>query len=181
MTKKNSAGICIASCCILLLMGLTSNEARAQDQKPIQISLIAPVQLYPEDTAIKGLRLNLIYGKNESVTGLDIGLINAAGSFKGLQYGAIGITESEFVGWQNHFVNISNGSVRGAQTGLVNTSQETKGFQYGIVNHAGVMNGVQLGIVNYAGQMTRGLQVGFVNIISEGGRFPVFPVVNWSF
>lgn len=181
MTKKNRAGICSVCCFILLLVGLIPSDIKAQDQKPIQISLIAPVQLYPVETSIKGLRINLIYGKNESVAGLDIGLINEAGSFKGLQYGAVGITESEFVGWQNHFVNISNGSVQGAQTGLVNTSHETKGFQYGLVNHADMMNGVQLGIVNYARQMSRGLQVGFVNIITEGGRFPVFPVVNWSF
>ena len=42
------------------------------------------------------------------------------------------------------------------------------------------MNGVQLGLVNYAGTM-HGLQIGLVNIIKQGGAFPVFPIVNWSF
>jgi len=27
----------------------------------------------------------------------------------------------------------------------------------------------------------KGLQIGLVNIIRQGGQFPVFPIVNWSF
>lgn len=166
---------------ILSIMGIFPEKADAQDSKPVQLSLIHPVQLFPEETNIQGLRLNLIYGKNESVSGLDIGLVNHSATFKGLQYGFVGITESEFVGWQNNLVNLGESTVHGAQTGLVNTSVEMKGFQYGFVNTSDQMNGVQLGLVNYAQRMTKGLQVGLVNIISEGGQFPVFPVVNWSF
>lgn len=179
--KLNIYSVPTLLCVILLIMASAVNDARAQDQKPVQLSLVHPVQLFPEETEIRGLRINIIYGKNVSVTGLDIGLINEAESFTGLQYGLIGITGSDFTGWQSHFVNINNGNLQGAQSGFVNTSQETKGLQYGIVNHADVMNGVQIGIVNYSRLMTKGLQVGIVNIISEGGRFPVFPVVNWSF
>ena len=41
-------------------------------------------------------------------------------------------------------------------------------------------HGLQVGVVNYA-QSMRGLQIGLVNIIKQGGQFPVFPIVNWSF
>lgn len=36
----------------------------AAEEKPIQLSLFAPVQLVPEDVAVKGLRINLLYGRN---------------------------------------------------------------------------------------------------------------------
>jgi hypothetical protein len=48
------------------------------------------------------------------------------------------------------------------------------------VNSAGSGDGLMLGFVNVAQKM-HGLQIGLVNIIKEGGQFPVFPIVNWSF
>jgi hypothetical protein len=48
------------------------------------------------------------------------------------------------------------------------------------VNYADHMSGFQLGLVNYA-RSAKGLQVGLANIIKQGGKFPVFPIVNWSF
>jgi len=139
----------------------------AQD-KPIQVSLFTPVQIFPEDNPIKGLRLNFIYGRSVSVTGLDIGLVNhtTSGVSKGLQWGVVGLVENDFVGWQDNGVNIVQGHF--------------EGFQWGIVNHARSASGFQLGLVNYAGTM-RGLQIGLVNIIKQNGAFPVFPIVNWSF
>ena len=38
---------------------------------------------------------------------------------------------------------------------------------------------LQLALVNYA-QHLSGVQIGLVNIIKEGGMFPVFPIVNWG-
>jgi len=166
-----------------LLISMTSTTATAQDSKPVQVSLVNPIQIFPEDTAIKGVRLNVIYGKNVAVTGLDIGIINHSGSdgFRGLQYGLVGISDDDFIGWQNNFINISKGEVQGFQSALVNTTPNMSGFQLGFVNHANDMSGFQLGLVNFAERMTKGLQIGVVNIIREGGRFPVFPVVNWAF
>ena len=46
------------------------------DERPIQLALLTPVQLFPETDTVCGVRLNLLYGRNVSVTGLDIGLIN---------------------------------------------------------------------------------------------------------
>jgi hypothetical protein len=48
------------------------------------------------------------------------------------------------------------------------------------VNTADFHNGLQLSFVNYA-RTLNGVQIGLVNIIKEGGAFPIFPIVNWSF
>lgn len=153
--------------CVIVFLLLTPSTPCAQD-KPIQVSLFTPVQIFPEETSISGVRLNLLYGRNASVTGLDLGLVNhtTAGESVGLQYGIVGLVETDFVGWQDNAVNIVQGHF--------------EGFQWGIVNHARSASGFQLGLVNYAGTM-RGLQIGLVNIIRQNGAFPVFPIVNWSF
>jgi hypothetical protein len=150
--------------CVLIL---TTAPVLAQT-KPIQLSLLTPIQIFPERYSITGIRLNLLYGSNVSVTGLDLGLVNhtTTGKFKGLQYGLVGLSDSDFAGWQDCFVNITN--------------KKFEGFQYGFVNYADYMSGFQLGLVNYA-KGAKGLQIGLVNIIRQGGQFPVFPIVNWSF
>ena len=142
--------------------------AGAAQSKPINVALFNPVQIFPEDNSITGLRINLIYGKNVSMTGLDWGLVNdvGTGGFTGLQWG---------------IVNLSDGDVAGMQGGWVNYDKKNvEGFQYGWFNRGDYVNGFQLGLVNYAETM-KGLQIGIVNFIHTGGQFPVFPIVNWSF
>lgn len=137
-------------------------------EKPIQLSLLSPIQLVPEGNAISGVRLSLLYGKNKYVTGLDWGLVShcTSGMSKGVQFGVVGYVEGDFMGWQSSVVNYTKGNF--------------EGLQWGFVNYAGHANGLQLGFVNYAMTM-HGLQIGLVNIIKQGGQFPVFPIVNWSF
>jgi hypothetical protein len=153
----------MALICCMIFAGTTHAE-----EKPVQLALVAPVQLFPENTDIVGIRFNLLYGRNASVSGLDLGLVNhtTTGVSKGLQFGLVGLNDGEFVGWQDNFVN----STRGRMEGL----------QWGFVNYAGHCSGLQLGFVNYA-QTMHGLQIGLVNVIRSGGQFPVFPIVNWSF
>jgi hypothetical protein len=138
------------------------------EEHPVQLSLFTPVQIFPEDDTISGVRLNLIYGRNATVTGLDLGLINhtTSGISQGLQLGVVGFVDSDFVGWQDNSVNVVKGNFRG--------------LQLGFVNYANNAEGLQLGFVNYAENM-HGLQIGLVNIIRQDGMFPVFPIVNWSF
>ena len=158
--------IIIASIMVLTLMLFASNIAA--ENKPVQLSLFNPIQLFPEDTPVSGIRLNLIYGKNSSVTGLDWGLVNhtTTGLTMGVQFGVVGLADADFKGWQSNAVNI--------------TKNNFEGLQWGLFNSAKYVNGVQIGLVNYAGSM-KGLQIGLVNIINQGGQFPVFPIVNWSF
>ena len=130
--------------------------------------MVTPVQIVPENNAIHGFRFNFIYGRNTRIKGLDLGLINhtTSGASSGIQFGFIGLADSDFIGWQDNTVNITKG--------------DFEGLQVGVVNHANHMNGIQFGLVNYAFNM-KGLQIGFVNIIKQDGAFPFFPIVNWSF
>ncbi len=152
----------------LFLFFTFSISISAGEAKPIQLSLFNPIQLVSEGEAVQGIRLSLLYGKNTSVIGLDLGLVThtTSGLSKGVQLGFVNLTEANFVGFQHAFVN----SVKG----------NCEGFQWGFVNHAQNMNGFQLGFVNYAGTM-KGLQIGLVNVIKQNGQFPIFPIINWSF
>jgi len=151
----------------LLLVLIASVPVMAQ-QKPIQLSLLTPIQIFPESDAITGLRLNLLYGRNTTVIGLDLGLVNhtTSGLSKGLQHGLVNLVDSDFIGWHLGSVNFVKGNI--------------EGLQMAVINHAQNVNGVQLGLINYARNM-KGLQIGLINIIGQGGQFPVFPIVNWSF
>ena len=151
----------------LLLLFIVAAAVQAQT-KPVQLALFNPVQIFPENTSIAGIRLSLIYGKNASVSGIDWGLVNhtTSGTSLGWQMGLVGINDANFVGLQSSFVNVNEGSA--------------EGVQWGFYNHARSMNGLQLGFINHAGTM-KGLQIGLINIIKSGGQFPVFPIVNWSF
>ena len=147
---------------------LSADKTAAQD-KPVQLALFNPIQIFDENTSITGLRINLLYGKNASVTGLDWGLVNhmTSGVSKGVQFGLVGIVEADYMGWQDNGINITKGKF--------------EGLQWGVVNYAGTISGVQLGLINYAANMTKGLQIGLINIIKQGGQFPFFPIVNWAF
>jgi hypothetical protein len=142
--------------------------AGAAQSKPINLALFNPVQIFPENNPIGGVRINLLYGKNISMVGFDWGLVNAVGTggCQGVQWGLVNLCEGNFVGWQSGLLNLSNKNVEGFQYGWYNTGDYVSGFQLGLVNSA---------------QTMKGLQIGIVNIIKTGGQFPVFPIVNWSF
>ncbi|MBK7631687.1 MAG: hypothetical protein IPJ23_13475 [Ignavibacteriales bacterium] len=150
-----------------LFVGVINKPVFAQE-KPIQVALFNPIQIFPENTSITGLRLNIIYGKNVNVSGLDWGFVNSTiGKQVGAQWGFVNMVDNGFLGLQGGFVNL--------------TDSKFEGLQYGFVNyHKGKVSGVQFGFINYAGSMY-GLQIGLINIINQGGAFPFFPIVNWSF
>jgi hypothetical protein len=153
----------------------------AADSRPIQLSVVTPIQLFSEETPIGGLRLNLIYGRNASLTGVDLGFVNhVTGPCKGVQWGAVGWVGTDFTGWQDNFVSVTKGRFEGFQSGAVNSMGSGEAFQLGIVNHAGNMSGFQLGFVNYCDYL-KGLQIGVLNIIKQKEGLPVLPIVNWNF
>jgi hypothetical protein len=158
---KNFIGI------LFVFSTIFTSNIFSQD-KPIQLALFNPVQLFPENTSVTGLRLSLLYGKNNTVTGIDIGLVNETTSVqKGIQWGLVGLTKGGFTGFQTNFVSISKGNFEGLQWSFVN-------------HHSGHFNGLQLSFVNYTTTL-KGLQIGLINIISQGGFMPIFPIFNFSF
>jgi hypothetical protein len=166
----------------VLAIALFAAPLQAQEKRPIQLSLVAPLQIFPEEDTIAGFRLNVIYGSNVAVSGFDLGVANhtTTGAFKGVQFGILGLADTEFIGWQNNWVNITMERFEGFQSGVVNYSHGASGFLLAGVNVTSQMHGLQLAIVNYTERM-HGIQVGLINIIKEGGAFPFFPIVNWSF
>lgn len=158
---------CLAGAAALFALGTAASPLHAQAKEhPVNLALVTPIQVFPATDAIKGVRLNLIYGKNVAMTGLDVGIANhVTGLTKGVQWGVVNITESG-MGWQYGLVNV--------------TEAEFEGLQWGGFNSAGRINGLQLALVNYA-QRANGVQIGLVNIIKEGGFLPVMVIANWGF
>ena len=153
---------------VIILFASFSSVIYSQGN-PIQLSLFNPIQIVPEGESVNGIRLNLIYTKNTNVTGLDMGLVNqTTGSQLGVQWGGVNITDGGFTGLQAGFVNISKGSSVGLQSG------------WAVNYHDGHFNGLQIALVNYSATL-KGLQLGLINIIGEGGFLPVFPIFNFDF
>lgn len=148
---------------------------------PVQLALFNPAQIVKEDQSVGILRIDLIYGKNANVTGLDLGLINhTTGDQAGLSYGIVNVVQGSFTGWQDNLISIADTSFLGLQSGAYNQSKDGHGVQFGIVNVTEKMSGLQLGFVNYTRTMTRGVQIGLGNFILEGG-IPFLPIVNARF
>ncbi|BCS52797.1 LA_2272 family surface repeat-containing protein [Geobacter sp. SVR] len=167
---------------LVMCLSLCAFSAYAAEQTPLQLSLVNPVQLFQEETTVKGLRVNLIYGVNKEVQGVDYGLINrTTGTTQGAQlgvfpFGGVNLTENLYgVQFGGVFggVNIAGEEVKGVQFsgifGGVNTAGNVSGAQLagiiGGINRAKDVTGVQiagtyLGI-NLANNVT-GVQVGTV-------------------
>ena len=164
-----------------LVLSALPDQVLAQEEHPFQIAFIGPsMQLIDDDATIKGIRLNLPYGVNENVWGLDAGAVNhVRGSAKAWQVGLVNLTEEDFTGWQKGFVNLSPGQFLGFQFGFVNHAGSGEGFQLGFVNHAQNFDGLQISVINFAEEYY-GIQVGLINIIRSKDRFPILPIVNWK-
>lgn len=164
-----------------ITLALLAATPALAETRPIQLSLINPIQIFPQGDSVKGIRLNLIYGVNQDVKGLDLGLINhTRGDGKGIQYGPIGLVDGDFTGWQNGIVTMTRGRFNGLQTGFYNGAGTGEMFQWGIINVGKDIAGLQVGIVNVAENL-HGLQIGLVNVIKSKDKLPFLPLVNWKF
>ncbi len=120
----------------LFLMILLPAQAYSWSWTPLQFSVWEPVQLFPENYNVYGIRLNLVYGRNQNVTGLDMGGMNT-------------VIQSQ----------------KGGQIGLINLSEECRGASAGVMNYTGSLSGGQLGLMNTAQNSVSGLQVaGLMNL-----------------
>ena len=154
----------------------------AAQENPIQLALFTPIQIVPQSKGVSVVRLNLIYSVNQSVQYVDLGLVNVTngGASQGIQWAAIAVNKGSFTGWQSAFASVTQGQFKGLQMGVLSMAHEGRGLQWSGVNVAdNWSSGLQLAVVNYA-KRTSGFQVGLVNIIKEGGQFPIFPIVNWG-
>jgi hypothetical protein len=153
----------VLTACVVII---TTVSAFAQGN-PIQLSLFPPIQIVPENESVSAFRFSLIYGRNVNMSGFDWGLVTkTTGNFTGVQWGGVGLVDKNFTGWQANFVSITDGSFKGLQMA-------------GVYSYANFVNGVQFSLINSAGSM-KGIQIGLLNFIKEGGFLPIFPIVNWG-
>ena len=158
---------------ILVLAALLS--CWVAQAEPVQLSLWNPIQLFPEQSSVDGLRLNLLYGKNEDVAGLDMGLVNGASrSVAGLQIGCLWNDVGAFS------PDDVPGEISGIQIGgLANTAGSACGLQMaGLLNVAqdGMMGGQFSLLCNYVKTDANGVQFGSANIATgrmNGGQIAV--------
>jgi len=164
----------------------TLPQAAAAQEKPISLGLVTPLQIVPKDQSVGVIRFSLIYGANEDVRYVDLGLVNKSyGISEGVQLGAVGLA-NDFTGFQWNWAGAYNtGHFTGLQlSGLGNYTVSGTGVQWaGLFNGAESFGGLQVAFVNYT-KTLEGLQVGLINIITEGGDIfglPIFPIVNFDF
>lgn len=158
-------------------------------QESFQLSLTPEIALAPRGATVRGVALN-IWGENQ-VNGLDLGFVNGlVGDSSGFSWSFLGsyaedytgviwggfFTQStgDVVGWQSAAINLSQGTLRGLQTGLANISKDVTGVQLGFVNYTEHLHGVQLGLVNVV--RSNPWFNAFPEKLATG-----FPFVNWSF
>jgi hypothetical protein len=149
----------------LVMSALTTSPAMAAD-KPVNLSLVSPIALVKPEDNVTVLRVDLLYGKNASVNGVDLGLVNHTTTLSsGLQWG---------------FVNIDEGNSKGLQLSAISYTKGTaEGLQWSTFNYAGTARGLQLAVLNYA-ESLQGVQIGLLNIAKTGGRFPAMVIANWK-
>jgi hypothetical protein len=175
--------ISVAAVLLFVLVSCAhAEDLSTTETKPVQLALFNPAQIFNESIGIKGVRLNLLYGRNVFVRGLDVGLVNTCGGGEsvGLQWGLLGYNEGSFLGIQWNMFNLTEGDFSGLQWGIYNDAGDGEGLQFGLVNTSTNMRGLQIALVNYT-QTMHGLQVGLVNIIRKKETLPVMVLVNWSF
>ncbi|MBZ0268714.1 hypothetical protein K8I85_11200 [bacterium] len=171
--------------CLFLaaVFALPASAARAE-QHAFNVALFSPAQIFPPTDDVRGLRLNLLYGRNVNVSGVELGAVAGyvTGDFRGLQWQPVNLVDGDFTGWQTGWLfSQTRGDFLGLQSSAVNfAGGHTEGLQLGVVNVTDSMSGLQLGLVNIA-ERTDGLQIGLVNVIKSKESLPVLPIVNWTF
>lgn len=141
-----------------------------------------------------GLGIGGVTISNARMRGIQVGLFNWSGGSGaaysdrslGVQYGGVNYADA-FLGLQDGLVNVSSGRLSGLQYGYLNCGRDLVGVQCGGILVLGVnvaygnVEGCQIGILNYAQAMNCGVQIGILNVIANGGLFPVLPILNGGF
>ena len=142
-----------------LVMFMVFCVAATVRAEQVQVALINPVQLYPEDRVINVFRLDLIVGVNAGMSGLDLGIVNVTkDKFDGLAIGIVHDVGGNMNGWQIGAGSIAGGDSMGIQNGL-------------IVSNGGSFSGWQgSGLVSYNGGIFSGVQTSIANIIGGEGK-----------
>ena len=160
---------------------------------PFQFS--APNHQSPKDPNVRGIRFSIFHGRNQSVRGLDLGLLSLSEtshlSGASLVLGVCKVTREMSGGAAISLINVHTGSDRGlnaafmnriniakhaVDVGFVNIADATTLVDVGGLNVSG-RSKVQVGFINVTHRI-EGVQIGFLNV-AENGFLPVFPIFNF--
>lgn len=121
------------------------------------------LQLVSSETTVVGLRLDIPVAFNETVVGLDAGIVCHAENFWGICAGAFSAMEDG----NGLLVSVFDGSphVNGIQIAGISSAETFRGMQVGVVPRAKEVLGIQIGLLDCAPSLT-GLQIGVLNIDS---------------
>jgi hypothetical protein len=134
---------------LLLVVCASGSAAQAAGTTPLQLSIWSPVQAFPRDWDVIGLRCGGIYSQNRHVYGLDLGLFNrATASSGGLQVGAgtvVSGMDFGFVVFESATAPLLDLDVVGKHL-RADTCAHYTGLQLSLLfNHADSLRGLQCG------------------------------------
>ena len=188
MTRASCWCVAIGALAASLVAVPTSAETGGQ--------FAAPGIRAPSDPDVNGVRFSVLYGKNDSVRGLDIGLLSISEtktlSGVGLVLGIGKVTGEMDGGAHFSLINIHTGRDSGLNAAFINKLNEADGaVDIGFVNIAdgetlldiGGLNvskssTAQIGFINITDEI-KGFQLGFINI-AKNGFLPIFPFFNFA-
>jgi hypothetical protein len=156
---------------------------------------IALVGRAPDNPDVDGVRLSIIYGKNSSMSGLDLGFFSMSESeeLSGAAFvfgvhrltgGMAGAAAFSLVnlhggndsGFNAAFLNMLDSAESAANLGFVNIASGKTMVDIGALNLADEST-AQLGFVNVTNRL-EAFQLGFINV-ADNGFLKVFPFFNF--
>ncbi|MDJ0785927.1 MAG: phaC PHA synthase [Myxococcota bacterium] len=176
----------------LLLAVVLGVALPAWADAPLQFSTVGVRA--PDDPHVNGIRLSVLYGRNQRVRGVDLGVIAQSRTGDLTGFGAVlglGRLDGDLRGCHASVINHHTGRDRGVNAAFVNQVQAMDaGVNLGFVNttndfamvDVGGINVsdrgvVQVGFLNVTRRL-RGVQIGFLNV-ADNGFLPVFPIFNF--
>ena len=104
---------------LLVSVGVVSH---AYDTTPLQISVWPPnLQVVTSEIDVSGLKLNLPYGGNNRITGIDLGFASTSENCSAFQVNLLNMVGERYSGFQVGLFNLC-GESRGCQVGLLNST-----------------------------------------------------------
>ena len=177
----------------LLLFAFLAVPASVAAEVPFQFAV--PGAALPESDEVGGMRLAIFHGQNQSIWGVDFGVLSMNETARmsgaaficgvhrlhgdmegGASFSVVNLHDGEDRGFNGAFVNLLAEPSSALNLAYVNIARGTTLVDVGGVNISERAT-AQLGILNVTGQL-RGLQLGILNM-AENGFLPVFPFFNF--
>lgn len=176
----------------VIVVALSMLAPGAMADAPFQFSF-AGVSAPPADD-VDGVRFSLLYGRNDSQRGLDLGLFSFSQSHDrsgaALIFGVSRVTgnatravnlsllnfhDGTDSGFNGAFINVLGESTGAFNTGFVTIARGATSIDLGGLN-VSQSSETQIGFINVTKRIDR-VQIGFLNV-AENGILPVMPFVN---